>query len=93
MHEDFDKRAIYQFSINEKLNVFLLDPIDLIISKLSRFGEQDQEDIRRIIQNDLVKKEDLVILANDAIAIASAGRPETLKLNLDLILEMFDEYT
>ena len=93
MHEDFDKRAIYQFSIDEKLNVFLLDPIDLIISKLSRFGEQDQEDIRRIIQNDLVKKEDLVILANDAIAIASAGRPETLKLNLDLILEMFDEYT
>lgn len=43
MHEDFDKRAIYQFSIDEKLNVYLLDPIDLIISKLS----QVQTDLRR----------------------------------------------
>lgn len=90
MHEDYDKRAIYQFTIDEKLNVYILDPVDLIISKLSRFGEQDQEDILRIIQNDLVKKDEFEALANDAISVAGAGRPATLKLNLALIIEMFN---
>ena len=90
MHEDYDKRAIYQFTIDEKLNVYILDPVDLIISKLSRFGEQDQEDIQRIIQNDLVKKEEFEALAHDAINVAGAGRPATLKLNLALIMEMFN---
>lgn len=93
MHEDYDRRAIFKFSIDDKLNVYILDPVDLIISKLSRFGEQDQEDIQRIIQNDLVNKSQLEELANDAITIASAGRPETFKLHLALTLEMFDEIT
>ncbi len=92
MHEDYDKRAIHLFTTSDKkLHVYLLSPEDLIISKLSRFGEQDQEDIKRIIQNDLVKKEEIKSLATDAINVAGAGRPETLKLHLELILEMFND--
>lgn len=91
MHEDYDRRAIFKFSIENKLNVYILDPVDLMISKLSRFGEQDQEDIKRIIQNDLVNKIEFEKLATDAISIASAGRPETLKLHLELALDMFEE--
>ncbi|MFW9619178.1 MAG: DUF6036 family nucleotidyltransferase [Sulfurospirillum sp.] len=90
MHDAYEQRAIYQFTIDEKLKVYILDPVDLIISKLSRFGEQDQDDIKRIIQNDLVSKETLEVLAKDAIRVAGAGRPETLKIHLDLALEMFD---
>ncbi len=91
MHEDYDKRAIHLFTIDTKLKVYILAPEDLVISKLSRFGEQDQEDIKRIIQNDLIRKNSLERLAKDAINVAGAGRPETLQLHLSLVLEMFDE--
>jgi len=91
MHEDYDRRAIFKFSVENKLNVYILDPVDLMISKLSRFGEQDQEDIKRIIQNDLVNKTEFEKLATDAINIASTGRLETLKLHLELALDMFEE--
>lgn len=89
MHEDYESRAIHLFTIEEKLKVYILSPEDLIISKLSRFAEQDQEDIKSIIQNNLVKKSDFEVLAKDAISVAGTGRPETLKIHLDLILEMF----
>lgn len=90
MHEDYEDRAIHLFTIDEKLKVYVLSPEDLIISKLARFGEQDQEDIRGIINNELVKKEELESLAKDAISVAGTGRPETLKLHLELTLEMFE---
>jgi len=91
MHEDYEDRAIHQFTIDKKLNVFILSPVDLIISKLSRFGEQDQEDIKSIIKNDLVSKKELIELATDAIGVSVSGRPETLKINLGIALEMFDD--
>lgn len=90
MHEDYDKRAIYKFTIASKLKVHILSPVDLIISKLARFVEQDQQDIKSIIKNDLVNKNELEKLARDAIEVSGSGRKETLELHLDLALEMFD---
>lgn len=92
MHEDYMKRAIHQFTIDDKFRVYTLAPEDLIISKLSRFGEQDQEDIKSIITNDLVNKNEFEALARDAIKVAATGRPKTLLLNLQLTLDIFDEY-
>jgi len=90
MHEDYDKRAIHKFTIDSRLKVHVLSPVDLIISKLARFVEQDQQDIKSIIMNDLVDKDELEILARDAIKVRSSGRVETLELHLNLALEMFD---
>jgi len=90
MHEDYEDRAIHLFTVQEKLKVYILSPEDLIISKLARFGEQDQEDIKSIINNDLVNKEDFEVLAKDAISVAGTGRLEGLQVHLDLILEMFE---
>jgi len=90
MHEDYDKRAIHKFTIDSRLKVHVLSPIDLIISKLARFVEQDQQDIKSIIINDLVDKKELEILTKDAIKVRSSGRAETLELHLDLVLKMFD---
>lgn len=91
MHDDYDKRAIHLFSIDEKLKVYILSPEDLIISKLARFVEQDQDDIKSILNSNLVKKDKFEPLARDAISVAGSGRPQTLNLHLELILEMFDE--
>ncbi len=90
VHEDYDKRAIHKFTIDSRLKVHVLSSLDLVISKLARFVEQDQQNIRSIIINDLADKEELEILARDAIKVRSSGRVETLELHLDLVLEMFD---
>lgn len=90
MHENYRSRAYLQYVIDDKLNVYVLSPEDLIISKLVRFGEQDQEDIKALIDNDLVDKKILEVLAKEAINDAIGVRVKTLELNLELTLEMFE---
>jgi hypothetical protein len=51
----------------KKLTVKLLSPLDLAVSKLSRFSEQDREDIRTLARNKLFSAKELRTRALDAL--------------------------
>ena len=68
MHEDFDKRtAKADFNI-PGFDVMLLSPVDLAISKLGRFAEHDQADIKSLIQSELVDRHQFETLAFEALS-------------------------
>ncbi len=51
----------------EVLDVRLLTPLDLAVSKLARFSDQDQEDIRALARGNLIEANALRRRANDAL--------------------------
>ena len=42
LHEDYEDRAVHMITIEEKFEIYLLAPEDLIISKISRFAQNDE---------------------------------------------------
>ena len=91
MHEDYVDRANLYKTIDDKFEVYILSPIDLVISKLLRLSDNDEQDIKGLIQRGLVNKEKLIELANDAINVGVGFNPSTAKHNLTLVLEHFLE--
>ena len=57
MHEDYVDRAKLYKIIDDKFEVYVLSPIDLVISKILRFSDNDEQDIKGLIQRKLVDKE------------------------------------
>ena len=90
MHEDYDRRAIFIKTINEKLNIYILDPLDLIISKIARFSDSDEDDIRALIKMKDIDRTELYNLASDAISVG-IGFPKSITIHLDWVMEIFDE--
>lgn len=90
MHEDYDKRAVLIKTIDEKLNIYILDSLDLIISKISRFSDSDEDDIRALIKIKDIDRIELYNLASDAIKIG-IGFPKSIRTHLDWVMEMYDE--
>ncbi len=56
-------------AIEEKFDIYLFAPEDLIISKISRFAQNNEEDIQNIINTGKVNKERVYELADDAIRV------------------------
>ncbi|MBD3789769.1 MAG: hypothetical protein IE885_05320 [Campylobacterales bacterium] len=76
-------------TIDDKFEISLLSPEDLIISKLIRFAQNDEEDIKHIIETGKVDKELLYNLAKDAISVGVGFQKRFVESNLDLVMEMF----
>ena len=91
LHEDYEDRATQMITIDEKFEINLLSPVDLIISKLSRFAQNDEEDIMNIIKTGLVDKQELYKLATDAINVGVAINKSFVEISLQHVMEMFDE--
>ncbi len=89
LHEDYEDRAVHMITIEEKFEIYLLAPEDLIISKISRFAQNDEEDIQNIINTGKVNKERVYELADDAIRVGVGFREEWVRMNLDEVMEMF----
>jgi hypothetical protein len=69
---------------NIQLNV--LSPVDLAITKLSRFAEKDQEDIQRLIDFDLLGDPDsFEKLVEDALSYY-IGNDKMIKFNISDVL-------
>jgi hypothetical protein len=68
MHEDFDKRAAKADFDVPGFEVMLLSPVDLAISKLGRFAEHDQADIKSLIHSELVDRAEFETLAFEALS-------------------------
>ncbi len=56
---------------------------------ISRFAQNDEEDIQNIINTGKVSKERVYKLADDAIRVGVGFREEWVRMNLDEVMEMF----
>jgi hypothetical protein len=91
LHEDYEDRAIHMITIDEKFEINLLSPVDLIISKLVRFAQNDEEDISNIIKTGKVNKDALFELAMDAINVGVGFQKKSVEITLEHVMAMFDE--
>ena len=89
LHEDYEDRAIHMITIEDKFEIYLLSPEDLIISKLIRFAQNDEEDIQNIIKTGKVDKKLLYELAKDAISVGVGFQKNYVEINLEQVMEMF----
>ncbi len=89
LHEDYEDRAVHMVTIDDKFEIYLLSPEDLIISKLIRFAQNDVEDIRNIIATGRVDKGLLYALATDAISVGVGFQKRFVEINLAQVMEMF----
>jgi hypothetical protein len=89
LHEDYEDRAIHMITIEDKFEINLLSPEDLIISKLIRFAQNDEEDILNIIKTGKVDKKLLYELAKDAISVGVGFQKNYVEINLEQVMEMF----
>lgn len=89
LHEDYEDRAIHMITIDEKFEINLLSPEDLIISKLVRFAQNDEEDIANIIETGKADKDKLFELATDAINVGVGFQKRVVETNLELVMDIF----
>jgi hypothetical protein len=66
-----------------RLEVRLLSPVDLAVSKLSRFSEQDREDIRALARADLIAEKPLRKRAKQALG-GYVGNLDRVRTSIDL---------
>ena len=92
LHEDYEDRAIHMITIEDKFEINLLSPVDLIISKLIRFAQNDEEDIDNIIKTGKVDKDELFQLATDAINVGVGFQKKAIETNLGLVMDMFKRF-
>jgi Nucleotidyltransferase of unknown function (DUF6036) len=87
MHENYRASATLVDLGLSYMNVYVLSPVDLAVSKISRFAENDQEDIAELVMLGLTTAEDIEDRANDAL-IGYVGGISMLKCNLRDTLEL-----
>jgi hypothetical protein len=93
MHEDAqsDSVSIDVPGVNRKrLDVRLLTPVDLAVSKLGRFAEPDQEDIKALARAGLLESGQLRKRATEALT-AYIGRVNDVRISVDQACRMVDE--
>ena len=93
MHEDYFGDAIPCAELNagkRKIHVYFLSPVDLAISKLSRYEAVDQEDIRALAECGLVSASAVRARAEEALG-AYVGEMSRIQASIKLACKMIDE--
>jgi len=91
LQENYIDRAIpFSHDCGTNLIVKVAAPVDLAVSKLGRFAEHDQDDIRALIHCDLIDIEEFEQLAIDAISVY-VGNINPIKANLNEALKFFHQ--
>lgn len=67
----------------EGARIFVLQPVDLAVSKLARFSEIDRKDILRLATDGLVTANELRKRAEEALP-GSVGSPDPVRASIDL---------
>ena len=75
-----------------RLDIRLLTPVDLAVSKLSRFSEQDQEDILALARHGLITAAALRQRAETALP-DYVGKLERIRNSIDIACRQVDEIT
>jgi hypothetical protein len=81
MHEDYQEDAIPIDLGLEQLRVHVLSPVDLAVSKIARFADNDRDDIAALVRLGLTTADDIEGRANSALT-AYVGGQEMVRLNL-----------
>jgi hypothetical protein len=84
MHEDYEDDALPvegKGFDNDKIKVFLLSPLDLAVSKISRFEGPDRDDIAALARQGLIYPKALAERANEAMAYY-VGSQDRVRANL-----------
>jgi hypothetical protein len=92
MHEDAhaDARRLDVPGINRsRVDVRVLSPLDMAVSKLARFGEQDRADIEKLARLGLIDAASLRRRAGEALG-GYVGRVEAVRLSIDVACRLVD---
>jgi hypothetical protein len=75
-----------------RLDVRVLSPVDLAVSKLVRYADPDQNDIKALARAGLLGSQELRERAEDAL-LGYIGRVSDVHVSIDLACRMVDEIT
>lgn len=92
MHEDAyaDSRKLDVPGIDRKLvEVRVLSPLDLAVTKLSRFNDQDRSDIETLARKGLIDSRSLRKRAEEALG-GYVGRLESVRTSIDVACRLVD---
>lgn len=93
LHEDYQEDAYALGSMFEHFNLHVLSPLDLAVSKLSRFADHDKEDILALANMKYFTASELEKRAEEALACHVGSNKNMLKFNLrDAIAEIDMEH-
>ncbi len=81
MHKDYLDDSIPVDLGVEQFRVRVLSPVDLAVSKIARFAENDREDIAALVRRGLTNANEIEARANEALG-GFIGGEAMLKLNL-----------
>jgi hypothetical protein len=93
LHQDAhaDSVPIEAPGVNRKrLDLRVLSPVDLAVSKLARYADPDQQDIKALARAGLLDSKQLRQRAEEALA-GYIGRVSDVRLSIDLACRMVDE--
>lgn len=91
LHEDYIEDAVLlgRTRRNPSLEVYLLSPLDLAVSKLSRYSDQDRRDILALADLGLFTASEFKRRANKALSYFVVGQPRMVERNIeDLVKEI-----
>jgi hypothetical protein len=81
MHEDYQVDAVSVPMDLKMLEVCVLSPVDLVVSKIARYADHDRQDIEAIVRAGLVTAEEINARAREALG-GYVGNLRTVELNL-----------
>ena len=89
LHEDYMQRAQFLKEIDGSILLYILHPIDLVITKLLRFSDVDAEDIEILVKHDAFDIELFKKLADDAIEVQMV--PSHNRHNIQWVIDIYEE--
>ena len=90
MHEDYQQDAVPVPIGTDLVNVFVLSPVDLVVSKIARLNGPDKTDIEAIISRFHISVEEIQKRAEEALS-GYVGNTDYLRMNLNDVLNMARE--
>ncbi|PUA17529.1 DUF6036 family nucleotidyltransferase [Glaciimonas sp. PCH181] len=85
MHEDYQQDSIKVPVDTDYIEIYVLSPVDLIVSKIARFSGPDRGDIENLISHMRVTADEILKRATEALG-GYIGNTSTVKLNLEEVL-------
>lgn len=81
MHEDYAEDAVATDLGGENIRVYVLAPVDLAVSKIARFADNDRDDIAALVRLGLASASEIERRATGALA-GYVGNLSMLELNV-----------
>jgi hypothetical protein len=86
MHENYLQDAVRVPLASDLVEVFVLSPVDLIVSKIARYAGPDKEDIESLVSTMRVSADEIEQRATEAL-VGYVGSLSAVKLNLNDVLK------